>query len=160
MGRKKLSMSEKIRRYILANPTAKAKDIAIALGVKVSLVYAVKYAKPKKASPAVPKAKPVNIDAVHKEDVPHKTWSALTITTSDTPAKPDVVNHPPHYTTGGIETIDFLQAKLSREEFIGYLKGNVLKYGSRLGKKGDVSIDAGKMAWYALKLKDTLNTAA
>ena len=160
MGRKKLSMSEKIRRYILANPTAKAKEIATTLGVKVSLVYAVKYAKPKKASPAVPKAKPVDIDAVHKKDVAQTTWSALTITTSDTPVKPDLVNNPPHYTAGGIETIDFLQAKLSREEFIGYLKGNVLKYGSRLGKKGDVSIDAGKMAWYALKLKDVLNTTA
>jgi hypothetical protein len=161
MGRKKLSMSEKIRRYILTNPTAKARDIATALGVKVSLVYAVKYAKPKKASPAVPKAKPVDIDAVHKKDVPHKTWSTLTVMTSDTPMlKADLVNHPPHYTAGGIETIDFLQAKLSREEFIGYLKGNVLKYGSRLGKKGDISVDAGKMAWYATKLKDTLSTAA
>ena len=174
MGRKKLSMSEKIRRYILANPTAKAKDIATALGVKVSLVYAVKYAKPKKASPAVPKAKPIDIDAVHKSrtfsvtvdmdkvkrDVAQTTWSTLTAVTSDAPVKSDLVNSPPHYTAGGIETIDFLQAKLSREEFIGYLKGNVLKYGSRLGKKGDVDIDAGKMAWYALKLKDVLNTTA
>lgn len=175
MGRKKLSMSEKIRRYMAANPTAKAQDIANELGVKVSLVYAVKYAKPKKAnnvSPAVPKAKPVDIDAVHKnrtfsvtvdmdkvkQDVAQKTWSTLTAVTSDTPVpKADLVNHPPHYTAGGIETIDFLQAKLSRDEFIGYLKGNVLKYGSRLGRKGDTGVDAGKLSWYATKLRDVLS---
>ena len=158
MGRKKLSMSEKIRRYVVANPTAKPKDVAVALEVKPSLVYAVKYKRPNNVSPAVPKAKPVNIDAVHKKDVPHKTWSTLTMVTSNTPMpKADMVNHPPHYKDGGIETIDFLQAKLSREEFIGYLKGNVLKYGSRLGKKGAIDVEAGKLSWYATKLKDTLS---
>ncbi len=156
MGRKKLSMSEKIRRYIAAHPDAKPRHIVAALGVSSSLVSQVKYAKVKKESPAIPKAKSVNIDVVHK------TWSALTAPTSDKPMptpKVDMVNHPPHYTQGGIETIDFLQAKLTREEFIGYLKGNVLKYGSRLGKKGDIDVDAGKMAWYALKLRDVLETA-
>lgn len=167
MGRKKLSMSEKIRRYMEAHPNAKPKEVATALEVKPALVYAVKYKKPS------PTLKEVNIDAAHKnrtfsvtvdmdkvkKDVAQTTWSALTAVTSNTPMKPDVVNHPPHYTSGGIETIDFLQAKLSREEFIGYLKGNVLKYGSRLGKKGAVDIDAGKLSWYALKLRDVLSVS-
>ena len=172
MGRKKLSMSEKIRRYMAANPNAKAQDIAKELDVKVSLVYAVKYKKPNKVSPAVPKAKPVNIDAAHnrtfsvtvdmdkvKKDVAQTTWSHLTAVTSDFSVKPDLVNHPPHYTAGGIETIDFMQAKLTREEFIGYLKGNVIKYSSRLGKKGDTDVDAGKLSWYALKLRDVLSVS-
>jgi len=158
MGRKKLSMSEKIRRYAAANPKAKPKDVALVLNVKPSLVYAVRYKKTNNVSPAVPKAKPVDIDAVHKKGVPHKTWSTLTTVTSNTSMlKDDMVNQPPHYKDGGIETIDFLQAKLSREEFIGYLKGNVLKYGSRLGKKGSVDIDAGKLSWYAIKLRDVLS---
>ncbi len=157
MGRKKLSMSENIRRYVAANPTAKARDVAKALGVKVSLVYAVKYKKPNNVSPAVPKAKPVDIDAAHKKFEPKaENWVTLTAVTSNTSVKPDLINQPPHYTAGGIETIDFLQAKLSREEFIGYLKGSVLKYGSRLGKKGAVEVDAGKLSWYALKLRDVL----
>ena len=170
MGRKKLSMSEKIRRFLLANPNAKAKYVAEQLGAKVSLVYAIKYKK-KAPSPAVPKAKPVDIDAVHKNgksntfsvtvDVPEavqkELWSPLAIATSNVSVKPDMVNHPPHYKEGGIETIDFIQAKLTREEFIGYLKGNALKYASRMGKKGDADVDAGKMAWYALKLRDVLN---
>jgi len=64
--------------------------------------------------------------------------------------RPDMVNSPPHYTKGGIETIDFIQAKLSPEEYRGYLRGNLLKYASRLGEKD--SDDAGKAAWYAKRL--------
>jgi Protein of unknwon function (DUF3310) len=43
----------------------------------------------------------------------------------------DKVNNPNHYTHGGIETIDYLKAKLSKEEFIGFCKGNIFKYLSR-----------------------------
>jgi hypothetical protein len=64
--------------------------------------------------------------------------------------RPDMVNSPPHYTKGGIETIDFIQAKLSPEEYRGYLRGNLLKYASRLGEKD--SDDAGKASWYAQRL--------
>ena len=70
--------------------------------------------------------------------------------------KPDMVNSPPHYTTGGIETIDYIQAKLTHEEFRGYLKGNCLKYSSRLGHKDAIEQDAGKLAWYANKLNEVL----
>ena len=62
--------------------------------------------------------------------------------------RPDMVNSPPHYLTGGIETIDYIKAKLTAEEFKGYLRGNVLKYASRK-KGGD---DMGKAAWYADRL--------
>ena len=54
--------------------------------------------------------------------------------------QPDAVNHPSHYCDGGIETIDYIRAKMSREEFIGYCKGNALKYISRAGKKAENSI--------------------
>lgn len=43
---------------------------------------------------------------------------------------PDLVNHPPHYKSGGIETIDFIEAK-----DLNYRLGNVVKYVSRAGKK-------------------------
>ena len=72
--------------------------------------------------------------------------------------QPDPVNHPAHYTHGGIETIDFIQAKLTPEEFRGYLKGNILKYGSRLGHKENDMQDAGKLAWYTNKLRSVLAT--
>ncbi len=70
--------------------------------------------------------------------------------------KPDMVNSPPHYTVGGIETIDYIQAKLTPEEFRGYLLGNSLKYLSRLGKKSAVSDDLGKAAWYIKKLSEVV----
>lgn len=63
----------------------------------------------------------------------------------------DMVNSPAHYTKGGIETIDYIQAKLSPEEYRGYLRGNLLKYASRMGAKGED--DAGKAAWYAQRLE-------
>jgi len=72
--------------------------------------------------------------------------------------QPDPVNHPAHYTHGGIETIDFIQAKLTPEEFRGYLKGNILKYGSRIGHKDNDMQDAGKLAWYTNKLRSVLAT--
>ena len=40
----------------------------------------------------------------------------------------DHVNHPSHYTNGDIECIDAIRAALTPEEFIGYCKGNAIKY--------------------------------
>ena len=56
----------------------------------------------------------------------------------------DPVNHPPHYTKGGIETIDFIEAK-----DLNYRLGNVVKYVARAGKKdSDPVQDLEKAAWY------------
>ena len=40
----------------------------------------------------------------------------------------DNVNHPEHYTSGGIECIDAIRASLGDKEFADYCKGNILKY--------------------------------
>lgn len=63
----------------------------------------------------------------------------------------DVVNNPAHYTTGGIECIDAMQAMLSREEFIGYLRGNIFKYQWRYKHKNGVE-DLRKADWCAQRL--------
>ena len=56
----------------------------------------------------------------------------------------DLVNYPPHYRTGGIETIDFIEAK-----DLNYRLGNVVKYVSRAGKKSSDPVqDLEKAAWY------------
>ena len=70
--------------------------------------------------------------------------------------KNDMVNHPAHYTTGGIETIDYIKSKLSTEEYCGYIKGNLIKYSSRLGLKDDPIQEAGKIVWYATELQKYL----
>jgi len=62
----------------------------------------------------------------------------------------DLVNHPPHYTSSGIEVIDYIEDQLSDAEFIGYCKVNALKYISRAGKKKGSAekVCLGKAAWY------------
>ena len=67
----------------------------------------------------------------------------------------DPVNCPSHYTTGSIEFIDYIQEKLTPEEFRGYIKGNVIKYLTReQHKNGDEDIR--KAQWYLNRLADTL----
>lgn len=43
----------------------------------------------------------------------------------------DVVNKPNHYMAGGIETIEYIRAKLNYDQLKGYYLGNLLKYLSR-----------------------------
>lgn len=160
MGRKKLSMSEKIRRYIMAHPNIKPQDVAKALEVKTTLVYAVKQNMKRAAPSTSGQSKWELLQSVTSDNSGSSGVHFTTPVIDMIEPKPDVVNNPPHYTDGGIEVIDFLQAKLTKEEFIGYLKGNALKYGARMGKKDSPATDAGKMAWYASKLRDTLTTVA
>lgn len=63
----------------------------------------------------------------------------------------EYVDHPPHY-QGRIEVIDYLEDKLTQEEYSGFLKGNILKYVSRLGRKEDDKADAEKAMWYLARL--------
>jgi hypothetical protein len=57
--------------------------------------------------------------------------------------KVDPVNHPDHYKVGGIETIDFIEAKS-----LGYNLGNVVKYITRADHKGNKLQDLQKAQWY------------
>ena len=57
--------------------------------------------------------------------------------------KSDPVNHPAHYKVGGIETIDFIEAKK-----LGYHLGNAVKYITRADHKGNRLQDLQKAKWY------------
>lgn len=66
----------------------------------------------------------------------------------------DPVNHPNHYMSdnSGIECIDAIQAALTKEQFIGFCKGNAMKYIWRAGKKkGSEDTDMRKAEWYCKK---------
>jgi hypothetical protein len=67
-------------------------------------------------------------------------------------AKPDMVNEPSHYKTGKIECIDAMEAMLTPEEFIGYLRGNAFKYLWRYQHKGKAYEDLQKAQWYLNRL--------
>ena len=66
----------------------------------------------------------------------------------------DNVNHPEHYTSGGVECIDAIQAALTPEEYRGFLKGNVIKYTWRERMKAGVE-SLQKAEWYLKRLINT-----
>tara|TARA_R100000995_G_scaffold53928_1_gene26367 strand:+ start:1315 stop:1542 length:228 start_codon:yes stop_codon:yes gene_type:complete len=68
----------------------------------------------------------------------------------------DVVNNPEHYNQGDIECIDAIEAMLTEEEFIGYLRGNSLKYRWRFRYKNGVE-DLQKAEWYEKRLLKILD---
>jgi hypothetical protein len=152
---KKLTRAEKIRRYIRDNPTAKTVDIAAHFETRYQNVYAVRR---KMETPMVAKAKKSN-------------WEQLSLFSSDKPIvgveagglrltevgndklrwlKNDPVEHPAHYKVGGIETIDFIEAKN-----LGYNLGNVVKYITRADHKGNKLEDLRKAQWYLTRAIET-----
>lgn len=67
----------------------------------------------------------------------------------------DAIN-PSHYKHAGIETIDYMKAISTKEEYEGHLRLTALKYLSRFGKKGEKLEQAEKSAWYVNKLIESL----
>lgn len=67
----------------------------------------------------------------------------------------DLVNHPPHYTAGKVESIEALESALGEAGFEGFLSGNVIKYMWRYKHKNGVQ-DLKKAQWYLQKLIDQL----
>jgi hypothetical protein len=152
---KKLTRAEKIRRYITENPTAKTTEVAKHFETRYQNVYAVRR---KMETPMIAKAKKSN-------------WEQLGLFSSDKPVvgvevgglkltevsdgkmrwtKPDSVNSPAHYKIGGIETIDFIEAKN-----LGYNLGNVVKYITRADHKGNKLEDLRKAQWYLTRAIET-----
>ena len=72
----------------------------------------------------------------------HEQETKLRLLNSPSPER-DMVNSPKHYTKGGIETIDFIEAKE-----LDYLLGNCVKYISRAELKGSKLENLKKAKWY------------
>ncbi len=70
----------------------------------------------------------------------------------------DPVNHPSHYQgSNGIETIECIEAAMSKEAFKGYVQGNVIKYVMRYERKNGIE-DLYKAQWYLNRLIDIIET--
>lgn len=63
----------------------------------------------------------------------------------------DKINNPAHYTVGGIETLDYIKAKV--KDYPSYVAGNILKYVSRYEHKNGIE-DLKKAQFY---LNDLIN---
>jgi hypothetical protein len=159
----KLTKSKQIRDYVAANPKTTSADVAKVIGVTPAYVSTVLWNAKKKAKVAK-KAKKATLT------LPKPKWEQLGLFSSDKSLgqlayeagvgmakarmegqrqiemfepKADPVNNPAHYTVGGIETIDFIEAKK-----LGYNLGNVIKYLTRADHKGNKMEDLRKAQWY------------
>jgi len=66
----------------------------------------------------------------------------------------DEVNKPPHYNKGKVECIEAIEAMLTPEEYLGYLRGNSFKYRWRFRYKKEAHSDLLKAQWYDKKVLD------
>ena len=133
--RKPSKKSQKLSNYLVKNPTAKAVTVARLFDVSLATVYQRKAKLKSAATKGVKRGRPRN-DQRPSTLVPNAVASMALYAD-------DMVNHPPHYKTGGIETIDFIEAKN-----LGYNLGNVVKYISRADYKGDRLENLKKAQWY------------
>lgn len=67
----------------------------------------------------------------------------------------DPVNSPAHYTSGAIECIEAIEASMELDAFMGFLKGNCIKYLYRYENKNGVE-DLKKCRWYLERLIKTV----
>jgi len=148
---KKLSRAEKIRRYLTAHPSVSVTEVAKKFDTTYQIVYMIKTKMPKKivlqaSEVEVAKRLGVNAEEYAKQKailLKQKKIPKLEPTTLATGPAPDLVNHPDHYKVGGIETIDFIEAKE-----LNFNMGNAVKYISRAEHKGDKKQDLEKAVWY------------
>jgi len=152
MAKRSQAMSTKVRKYLAKHPLAKAQVVADATGATVQYVHNIRYVDKKNgvvSTPAVkkPKWKLLEVSTNEKSikeriaDIQREFMKGAKdiVATHHT----DMVNEPPHYKMGGIETIDFIEAKQ-----FGYNLGNVVKYISRADLKGSHYEDLLKARWY------------
>ena len=117
--------TKKVLAYLENNPNAEPARVAWKFKMPVQYVYKLRA--------------DIKLD---KELTMSKSPAILYKSSSSKEVK-DNVNSPTHYTTGGIETIDFIEAKS-----LNYNLGNVVKYVSRSDYKGRKLEDLKKAQWY------------
>ena len=106
---------------------------------KALKIDSVNFGKPSEAAKTWLEEYTKKVNALLDEKMDTEVWNA-----SFGVGNPDPVNSPAHYTAGGIETIDFIEAKQ-----LNYHLGNCVKYLSRAGLKTEDTLeDLKKAAWY------------
>lgn len=159
------SKAEQIREYVAAHPNATPTEVSKAMGVNRQYIYTVMYkvkakalrlpkkvhrkvtkklGRPRKVTEASENLKKLVDEYKQARAAKKEDWKTIDLSSSNTPiSKADPVNHPAHYKVGGIETIDFIEAKK-----LGYNLGNVVKYITRSDHKGNRLQDLRKAQWY------------
>jgi hypothetical protein len=125
---------------MVSNPDAKPSVVAKKFGVSVANIYQRRSSMKSAATKGNWKLASVSTS---KKSVFQKPSTLAPNAVMSMALHADMVNHPPHYKAGGIETIDFIEAKN-----LGYNLGNVVKYVSRADLKGNKVEDLQKARWY------------
>lgn len=130
--------------YAKRHPEVALTLIAKSFDIKLQTLYSARYKAKTKVKDKMTKARAVKAEK-KAEGTAERPWVQAVVSTSAVSVKQDVVNHPAHYKTGGIETIDFIEAKQ-----LTYNLGNVVKYVTRAGIKDEAKHieDLEKAAWY------------
>ena len=149
---------EQVRKLLENNPKIKTEDVCKQLDIAKSYAYVLmskartayalehghtinsKMAEMKRLGKRLERSRPISnlpkgMTVAEADEIVADVNQAI--------AQHDAVNHPEHYTAGGIETIDFIEAKK-----LGYNLGNVVKYITRSGLKGNQLEDLRKAQWY------------
>jgi hypothetical protein len=72
--------------------------------------------------------------------------------------EPDFINNSPHY--DGLACLRAIEVALGREQYIGFLRGQVIKYNWRFGRKGDDGEQAEKAKFYQDEIVRVVNKEA
>jgi hypothetical protein len=142
---KKVSRASLMRQYYNGNPNATPVEVAKKFKTSYQVAYMVKREMDKN-----------KLELANEIGKGHRAGNFKRIavwqppemipmpepTTAEEP-KADPVNHPEHYKIGGIETIDFIEAKA-----LSYHLGNAVKYITRADHKGNRLQDLQKAKWY------------
>jgi len=148
--------TKKVIAYLQANPSASYVAVARKFKMSSSYVYKLR-SNMKLLTKSSTKVEAVNtLMPLERADRIRllRATDRLRLTTLKELNSPssDNVNHPAHYKVGGIETIDFVEAKS-----LGYNLGNVIKYVSRADHKGSRDEDLQKALWYLNREISKLN---
>ena len=149
MTKRKLTATEKVRRYYEKFPNAKHAEVSAATGIDIKHLYVIKNKLKATGRLAKTPAVPMTTLTTRENLIASLPKVPTTLAELNERIKktisvtPDLVNQPPHYTTGGIETIDFIEAKK-----LNYNLGNVVKYLTRADHKGNKLEDLRKAQWY------------
>jgi len=145
---KKVSRASLMRQYYNGNPEATVNEVAKKFNTTYQIAYMVRkemQKKTPKAKPLAGKFKRIALFSSDKSitDMIREQGGPTDEEMMNAPPKSDPVNHPAHYKVGGIETIDFIEAKA-----LGYHLGNAVKYITRADHKGNRLQDLQKAKWY------------
>jgi len=142
--------SKRINAYMESNPDAKASEVAKKFGVSVASIYQ----RRNKTRLAATKDdwKTTWVGTSNKSMRQKPSTLVPNAVMSMAVYADDKVNSPSHYKVGGIETIDFIEAKQ-----LDYHLGNVVKYISRAEFKDTKLENLKKAQWYLNRAVENLS---